>query len=89
MMTRYWSKQLPHELIQQCMRERYFIRIIQMKTSTKAILSVVIFIIVATIVYILCNTGDMGDGQFFGTIFIGPLMILALLAWVYKILMEM
>lgn len=22
MMTRYWSKQLPHELIQQCMRER-------------------------------------------------------------------
>ena len=60
-----------------------------MKTSTKAILTVVIFTIVVGIVYVLLNTGGMNDGQFFGVIFMGPLMILALLAWIYKILMEM
>ena len=60
-----------------------------MKTSTKAILVVTIIVIVAAIVYLLCNTGDMSDGQFFGTILIGPLMIVALVGWFYKILMEM
>ena len=60
-----------------------------MKTSTKAILTVVIFTIVVGIVYVLLNTGGMSDGQFFGVIFMGPLMIVALVGWLYKILMEM
>ena len=60
-----------------------------MKTSTKAILTVTIIVIVTAIVYVLCNNSNMPDGQFFGVIFMGPLMILALLAWLYKILMEM
>ena len=60
-----------------------------MKTSTKAILTVVIFTIVVGIVYVLLNTGGMNDGQFFGVISIGPLMIVVMLAWLYAILMEM
>lgn len=60
-----------------------------MKASTKAILCTTIIIAVIAIVAVLFNTGDMSDGQFFGTILIGPLMILALVGWLYKILMEM